>query len=129
MAGLILDASALLAMLQDESGAKAVADAIDQARMSTVNYAEVVSYYARLGADRRGIEAVLRPLPLELVPVNEALALAAGMMRQQAATHRLSLGDRFCLALARRDALPAWTADKTWQKVAETLGVEIVTVG
>jgi len=128
MAGLILDASALLAMLQDEPGGQIVADALDQARMSTVNYAEVVSHYARLGADRGSIDAMLRPLPLDLVPVDAALALTAGMLRRETAALGLSLGDRFCLALAMHDRLPAWTADRAWLGVPDTLGIEVVAV-
>lgn len=125
MAGLILDASALLALLQDEPGAGKVADVIDDARMSTVNYAEVVSHYARLGAERRVVEAMLRPLPIELVPVDPELAMIAGMMRQLTGELGLSLGDRFCLALAKRDGLAAWTADKAWQGIAKILGLEV----
>jgi len=128
MAGVILDASALLAMLQGEPGADKVADAIDDSRMSTVNYAEVVSHYARLGAQQHAIEAMLRPLPIDLVSADPGLAVMAGMMRQQTGELGLSLGDRFCLALAQRDGLAAWTADKAWQGVADVLGLEVVLI-
>ena len=60
----VLDASALLALLLGEPGADKVKAALDGALMSVVNLAEVVSYYARLGAARQDIEAILRPLPI-----------------------------------------------------------------
>ena len=41
----VLDASALLALLRDEPGAAKVADVIANARLSSVNYAEVVSHF------------------------------------------------------------------------------------
>jgi ribonuclease VapC len=38
----------------------------------------------------------------------------------------LSLGDRFCMALARNAGRPAWTADRAWLDVA--VGVEVVLI-
>ena len=61
MAGLILDASALIAMLRSEPGGDLVAAVLADARMSVVNYAEVVSHYARAGGDKDAIAAMLRP--------------------------------------------------------------------
>ena len=37
----------------------------------------------------------------------------------------LSLGDRFCLALAKRLDCPALTADRAWLPVADDAGVRI----
>ena len=50
MSQTVLDASAVLALLLDEPGAAIVAQAIADARMSSVNYAEVISHFKR----RRG---------------------------------------------------------------------------
>jgi PIN domain nuclease of toxin-antitoxin system len=49
-------------------------------------------------------------------------------LRAATAEAGLSLGDRFCLALALREGLPAWTADRQWRTVAEAIGVEIVLI-
>jgi PIN domain nuclease of toxin-antitoxin system len=40
----------------------------------------------------------------------------------------LSLGDRICLALARRTGLPALTADQSWSSIADGLGVTVETI-
>ena len=40
----------------------------------------------------------------------------------------LSLGDRFCLALARRTGLAALTADRAWSEVAEALGIAVTLI-
>ena len=40
----------------------------------------------------------------------------------------LSLGDRYCLALAQRDVLPAWTGDTQWNLVAGEAGVKVVQI-
>ena len=125
MSEVVLDASALLALLRDESGAAKVADAIGDARMSSVNYAEVVSHFIHAGMPAGQVDAMLRPLPMTVVEADQALAVIAGRLRAVTAEAGLSLGDRFCLALARRDDLPALTADKQWRTVADAAGVTV----
>lgn len=124
----VLDASALIAMLKGERGAAKVAGAIAEARLSSVNYAEVVSHFVHAGMPSQEVEAMLQPLPMTVVPADQALAALAGRLRSITAEAGLSLGDRFCLALARRDGLPAWTGDMGWKKVAEAAEVKVVTI-
>ena len=71
------------------------------------------------------VDAMLRPLPMAIVEADQALATIAGRLRAATAEAGLSLGDRFCLALARRDGLPALTADKQWRTVADAAGVAV----
>jgi len=125
MSAAVLDASALLALLLDEPGASLVAEALTDARMSSVNYAEVVSHFIHLGMPAAEVGAMLRPLPLAIIDADVALATSAGQLRAVTAPAGLSLGDRFCLALARRDGLSALTADRQWRTIAEAAGVEV----
>lgn len=125
MAAHILDASALIALLKAEPGADMVAAAIGDARMSTVNIAEVVSHFAHLGMPSAAIDAMLSALPITQIPADAALAHTAGHLRPLTASAGLSLGDRFCLALARHERLPAWTADRAWLDVAHNVGVAV----
>jgi PIN domain nuclease of toxin-antitoxin system len=125
MSEVVLDASALLALLRDEPGAAKVAEHIAEARISSVNYAEVVSHFIHAGMPAEQVDAMLSPLPLTVVEADLALATIAGRLRSVTAEAGLSLGDRFCLALARRDGLPALTADKQWRTVAEAAGVTV----
>jgi len=124
----VLDASALMAMLREEPGSRKVADAIAGARMSVFNYAEVVSYFIHAGMDEHEIDAMLDPLPIELLPADKELARLAGHLPGLTADAGLSLGERFCLALAKQKGLPAWTADKAWNRIAAAAGVEVVTI-
>ncbi len=55
-------------------------------------------------------------------------AKLAGHLRAATVGAGLSLGDRFCLALALREGLPAWTADRQWGVVAEAVGATIVVI-
>lgn len=128
MTDFVLDASALLAMLNEEPGGTKVADSIASARISAVNYAEVVSHYIRFGMPKHDVDVMLDPLPMEVVPVDKALAQLAGRLREVTIDAGLSLGDRFCLALALRDGLPALTADKIWRTVADAVKVDIIVI-
>ena len=58
----------------------------------------------------------------------EALAWEAGALRALTAEAGLSLGDRFCLALAKREGVPAYTADQAWKKVADAAKVKVTVI-
>jgi ribonuclease VapC len=128
MTAIVLDASALLAMLRGEAGGAMVAGAIADARMSAVNFAEVVSHFIHVGMPPDEVDAMLAPLPLIVVEADAALATKAGRLRRATAEAGLSLGDRFCLALAARDGLPAWTADLQWRRIAKKIDAEILLI-
>jgi ribonuclease VapC len=125
----VLDASALLAHLRDEPGADVVAEAIASgAVISTVNLAEVFSRVADRGGDPAKLVAELTESGLldgaiTVEPFTAADAIDVGRLRPLTRDAGLSLGDRACLALARRLNAPALTADTDWQGVAH--GVEL----
>ncbi len=125
MTGAALDASALLALLLGEPGAETVQAALDGALLCAVNLAEIVSHYAKLGASRDDIETMLRPLPIRVVPVDAALSYEAGMLRPLTLQGGLSLGDRYCLALAKREGIPALTAERRWPDIAAGADVTV----
>jgi PIN domain nuclease of toxin-antitoxin system len=128
VSGFILDASALLAMLREEAGGDRVDEAIGDARMSVVNFAETVSHFIHIGMPPAEVDAMLQPLPIALVPADAALASLAGHLRGPTREAGLSLGDRFCLALAMSEELPAWTSDRQWNAVSGSLGVDVVVI-
>lgn len=125
MTSFVLDASTLLALLLGERGADKVKAGLDGSVMTTVNLAEVVSHYAKLGAGRHDIEVLLRHLPIQLIPVDTALSYDAGLLRSVTLEGGLSLGDRYCLALAKREGVPALTAERRWPGIAGAAGVMI----
>lgn len=119
----VLDASALLAYLRDEPGADRVADVIALgASMSTVNVAEVLSRAADRGADPAALAADLSARGLlggaiAIEPFTLVDAVDVARLRPLTRSAGLSLGDRACLALARRADAPAITADAAWDTV------------
>jgi ribonuclease VapC len=123
MASVVLDASALLAHIRDEPGSSLVANLAPDALMSTVNLAEVYSKLMERGLSADEADAIIYRYGFEVVPFDEELARRAGALRPATKTLGLSLGDRACLALALREALPVVTTDRNWTKL--TLGIEI----
>ena len=125
MTRFVLDASAVLTLLLGEPGADKVKNRLDGSMMTTVNFAEVVSHYARFGVAQHEIEMLLRALPIRLMPIDTLLSYDAGMLGSITLDGGLALGDRYCLALARREELPALTADQRWSAVAAAVGVSV----
>jgi len=121
----VLDASAVLALLLAEPGADRVTEAIlAGAEMTTVNFAEVATKYVLRGAVVEA-RALQTRLPVSFVAVDQDLALRAALMAQATRPAGLSLGDRLCLALAQRSDSAALTADRGWLAVAEAVGVVV----
>ena len=125
MNGVVLDSSALLALLLEEPGARRVEEALNGAIMSSVNLAEVVGYYAKLDVAEIDIRNLLRSLPVILKPFDVDLAYDAGLMRPMGEKAGLSLGDRACLALARKLGARVLTSDRAWKKVLADCGVTV----
>ncbi len=71
------------------------------------------------------IERILRPLPIRLIPADATLSYEAGMLRPLTLPRGLSLGDRYCLALAKHECVPALTAERRWPEIAAAAGVTV----
>lgn len=123
---MVLDASALLALLNTEPGWERVEEALPVAIVSAVNLAEAAGKLADHGLPSDEIEFALAGLGLTIVSFDADQALDAGALRAVKGGRRLSLGDRVCLQLARARSLPAMTADRYWAQL-ET-GVEVVLI-
>ncbi len=109
---IVLDASALLALMFREPGHERVATALTSACMSTVNLAEVLSRFTRDGHAVGDVLERLRTSTIEWVPFTDQLAAAAAELAPTTRRQGLSLGDRACLALAMTRGCPALTADR-----------------
>ena len=126
MGDVVLDASAVIALLRCEKGAQVVASAIPGAIMSTVNISEVASWLADGGAQEKDVRLTLVNLNIEFNAFDGDAAFAAGGLRPATRKKGLSFGDRACLALAKNLALPVLTADRSWSEI--NIGVEVVLI-
>jgi len=124
MSSIVLDASALLAILNQEAGAdKLTPELLNVAASSTVNLAEVQAKLVDRGVRPEDAwEATLSPIR-EAVNFTPEHARIAGDLVEQTRAHGLSLGDRACLALGLALKAPVYTADRSWKNLK--LGVRI----
>lgn len=122
----VLDSSAVLAVINGEAGAERVEDALPGGAISAANFSEVLSKLVDKGHDDGEAVAALDALPLTVLPLDAAQARRAGLLRRQTRRLGLSLGDRVCLALAVELRLPVVTADRAWAQL--DLGVEVAVV-
>lgn len=122
----VVDTSAVLAMLFMEPGGERMADVIGTAHISAANLGEVVTKLIDKGQSLAQVRHTLDILQLTIDPVDADLAIAAGALRAVTRAQGLSLGDRMCLALAQRLALPVMTADKPWAQLAIGIEVDVI---
>jgi ribonuclease VapC len=121
---IVLDASALLAVLNQEPGSENLSpDILLRATLSTVNLAEVHSKLVRRGVPAEEAWEDATALIAEAVPFTEEQARIAGGLVAQTQSLGLSLGDRACLALALGMKAPVYTMDRAWKNLK--LGVRI----
>ena len=122
----VLDASALLALFNDEPGAQVVLDALaGNCLLSAVNQTEVLTKLLDKGLSKAEAVSVMEAIDIDVVAFDESQSLDAAWLRLETRTVGLSLGDRACLALARSRKAVALTADRPWSQVADAVGVTV----
>ena len=129
MADVVLDASAVLALLNDEPGADQVWTHLPGAYLSAVNAAEVAAKLVDGGAGPEEAGQSLNRLGARIVPFENVDVVPAAQIRGASRSVGLSLGDRACLSLAKRLALPAVTADQVWSKVVLDIQIQLIREG
>ena len=123
----VLDASAVLALVQDEPGADAVEQELAGGRLSAVNLAEVVGKVLDVALDPRRLRPLLVAAGVRVEPFGSEDAELAGALRALPGGRRLSLGDRCCLALALRvEPGEVLTADRAWADLDLPLRVRLL---
>ena len=126
MAEVVLDASAVLAVLNGEPGAEAVWECLPGAHLSAVNAAEVAAKLVDGGLDAERAGQSLERLGARVVPFEAGDVVPVAHIRAATRSAGLSLGDRACLALAQRLGLPALTADRQWRDIQVDVDVRLI---
>jgi len=112
----VLDASAILAVLNQETGSHWVEGILADSCACAANIAEVYGKLAEEGFSELEAEELIDALAIDIVPLDAQLARAIGSLRPVTKELGLSLGDRSCLALATKLGAIAVTADQVWKK-------------
>ena len=124
----VLDASAVLALLNNEAGAEVVMGRLEGASISSVNWSEVVQKAISLGVDKApaDMREDLAAVGLAVRDFSTTQAEIAAGLWMSTREVGLSLADRACLALAIDMRAPVLTGDRAWQGLA--LGVEVILI-
>ena len=126
MADVVLDASALLAVLNGEPGADEVWRYVPGAYLSAVNAAEVAAKLVDGGTDAEEAGRILERFGLRIVPFEAADVVPSARIRAAKGSAALSLGDRACLSLAVRLGMPALTADRIWAELETGAEIKLI---
>ena len=120
---LVADASAILAVVEEEPGSESLRPLLAGASVSAVNLSEAAAKLLERKFSEAEVRGKLGRLLLEVHPFDGTAAFAAASLRPSTRHLGLSLGDRACLALAQRLRLPVLTGDRAWASL--TIGIEI----
>jgi ribonuclease VapC len=123
----LLDASALLALVQEEPAGKDVEPVLDRAAIHAVNLVEVITKLIQNGlADA---VPLLAKLGIEVISELDAeQAEACGRLHAGSRKFGLSLGDCVCLTMARAKKLVAVTKEKIWEEAVKGWDIRVLTV-
>lgn len=122
----VLDASALLAFLNQEKGSEIITQYLDRSAMSSINLSEVIAKLVDRNMPEDVIQELVSQLKIDIIPVDQEQAVTVGFLRSQTRSKGLSLGDRICLALGLQLNLPVLTTDRAWEKVSLSIEVRLI---
>lgn len=120
----VLDASAILALLNNEPGADRVQAVLTDAVcvISVINWSEVAR---KLVLRHQSVESVADSL-MALGLVFKDFDYRQATATAQILALSLSLGDRACLALSLELGATALTADKIWTSLTTGVNIELI---
>jgi ribonuclease VapC len=123
----VLDASAILAVIAQEPGIEELtSEILADAVASAVNLSEVQSKLVSRGwSSADAWEDATSPLR-EVMPFEDEQARIAGDLILQTRHLGLSLGDRACLALGIILDVPIYTAERAWKKLKLGLRIHVI---
>lgn len=121
-----MDASAILALLNNEPGSEIVVNVLTEAVISSINLTEVVAKLADSGMPEIEVREVIGALGLEITNFDNEMAYHAGMLRPLTRSVGLSFGDRACFALGKSLSLPILTTDRAWANLSLGVNVQVI---
>ena len=123
----ILDSSALLALIKNEPGSAVVEKLLGHVVMSSINIAEVATHLLNSTLTLDECRSCILPLVTSVVPFDQEHAFQVAVLRKPTKYKGLSMGDRACLALGIMKYLPVYTSDKVWADLnIEGLDVRLI---
>lgn len=122
----VVDASAVIALLKNEPFGRFDPERLVGASISAVNLSEVLATLCSGGLAEAEADAAIAALDLRVVAFDEAQARAAARLRPPTRHAGLSLADHACLALGLRLGRPVVTAEWAWSTL--DIGADVVLI-
>ena len=113
----VLDASALLALIKNELGANVIEELLGNIIMSSINVAEVASILLDSDMSSEEAKEAIAPFIDSIISFDFEHSIACASLKKTTKHLGLSLGDRACIALGISLNLPIYTADKIWREL------------
>ena len=126
MSKYVLDASALLALLNNEPGAQRVRDILPESVVGAVNLCETAGKLTNAGMKIDDARTSIELLHLEVISFDTDLAYKTGALIVETKKLGLSLGDRSCLALGLLLNHTVVTAEHLWSRLKIGVTVEVI---
>jgi PIN domain nuclease of toxin-antitoxin system len=126
MTKVVLDASALFALREEEKGADKVMTYLDRAVMSVVNYTETLTLLLRDGHNIDEADNIIKSVLVDIIDFDPLQAKLAAVIRHEGKHCGISLGDSACLALATQLKSSVVTADTVWKKLKLDLDIVLI---
>jgi PIN domain nuclease of toxin-antitoxin system len=120
----VLDSSAIIAVLKNEPGSETVVSQLENAAVSAVNLQEIAKKMLQAGAPEPIIRQAIAELGVVVIPHDAEDAFQAAALAPVTRKFGSGLGDRSCMALAIRLGVPSLTTDRAWAKL-EIPGLEV----
>ncbi|HZB87670.1 MAG TPA: type II toxin-antitoxin system VapC family toxin [Terracidiphilus sp.] len=127
MSEAVLDASAILALLQEEPGGEKLTDSLlADSLASVVNLAEVQSKLVLKGLNQDEAWDHATSVAASAETFTEEQAQIAGGLIAKTQAYGLSLGDRACLALAIARKAEVYTTERIWKKLKLDIRIHVI---
>jgi ribonuclease VapC len=123
---IVLDTSAILALLAMEEGHEVVAENLENAVVSSVNLSEVITVLVRRGLKHEDVAQSLKDTFPQIEEFNAEQAIIAASINEVVKTYELSFEDRACLALAKYKNLPVLTANRNRQELELEIKIQLI---
>jgi len=122
----LLDASALLAAVHEETGGDYVQQHIERCCISSINWSEVLQKLGSTGININPVESSLKALGLEIINFTDKDAHIAASLWVSCRSYGLSLADRACLATGIRLDTRIITTDKIWSYLEINASIKLI---
>jgi PIN domain nuclease of toxin-antitoxin system len=117
----VIDSSVLIAWFQNEPGDDLTQVQLDFGGMiAAPNLTEVIGKLVSSGvAPTNEVQRDVLALGLEVIPMDQTIALASAFFYARRHPYDLSLGDCVCIAVAETLGVEILTAEQSWAKIPD----------